>query len=51
MLRLVTAMQDNAAARREEARDSLVRELESRVAELQAALGAANDKVTVVTRV
>ena len=51
MLRLLTAMQDYAAARREEARDALVRELESRVAELHAALSAANDKVTVVTRV
>ena len=51
MLRLLTAMQDYAAMRREEARDTLVRELEARVAELQAALSAADDKLTVVTRV
>lgn len=44
-------MQDYAATRREEARDALVRELEARVAELQAALSAAVDKLTVVTRV
>ena len=43
-------MQDYAATRREEARDALVRELEARVAELQA-LSAAVDKLTVVKRV
>lgn len=36
MLRLLTAMQEYAASRREEASDARVRELEARIAELQA---------------
>ena len=47
LLRLLSGMNEYAATRREEARDARVRALEARVAELQAALRAAEDKLAV----